>query len=399
MPRKVTMISGDSHLDFSPERWTHHVPEKWRERAPRRIKLANGDDAFIVENSRPHSPSLQITGTGRAYDKHDARGISYEGPGTGTPAQRLREQDQDGVDAEILYTHPSYLASWRGITDNEPYVAMIHAYNEWLIEEYCSFAPDRLIGTGIIPDTNLSDAIAELKFCAKAGYKSVCLYKFPSGKGYPVAEDDQFWAATIDLGMPVTAHTNGGTTRFMREGPVYQYGKTPARVIPGRDPISLLFRFSNDNPMAPLQLAFTGLFDRFPKLQIYWAETQSGWLAYSLAQIDDNYVRNRYWAERDWGVKPLKENPSYYLKENSLWGFMKDPIGVRMRHDVGVKALLWGSDFAHATGDWPESRSMIDETFAGVPADERYAMLAGNAIRYFKLKDTVPELSDVSRAA
>ena len=81
--------------------------------------------------------------------------------------------------------------------------------------------------------------------------------------------------------MPITAHTNGGTTRFMREGPVYQYSKTPARVIPGRDPISLLFRFSNDNPIAPLQLAFTGLFDRFPKLQIYWSETQAGWLAYS----------------------------------------------------------------------------------------------------------------------
>ena len=179
MPRKVQIISGDSHLDFSPERWTHRVPEKWRDRAPRRIKLANGDDAFIIENRRPHSPSLQITGTGTSYEKHDARGISYEGPGTGTAAQRLREQDQDGIDAEILYTHPSYLNSWRGISDDEPYVAMIHAYNEWLIEEYCSFAPDRLVGTGIIPDTNLSDAIAELKFCAKAGYKSVCLYQVP----------------------------------------------------------------------------------------------------------------------------------------------------------------------------------------------------------------------------
>ena len=53
-------------------------------------------------------------------------------------------------------------------------------------------------------------------------------------------------------------------------------------MIPGRDPISLLFRFSNDNPIAPLQLAFTGLFERFPKLKVYWAETQAGWLAYSL---------------------------------------------------------------------------------------------------------------------
>ena len=39
MPRKITMISGDSHLDFSPERWTHRVPQKWRDRAPRQIKL------------------------------------------------------------------------------------------------------------------------------------------------------------------------------------------------------------------------------------------------------------------------------------------------------------------------------------------------------------------------
>jgi hypothetical protein len=98
-------------------------------------------------------------------------------------------------------------------------------------------------------------------------------------------------------------------------------------------------------------------------------------------------------------MQPLKCKPSAYLRERNLWGFMKDPLGVRLRHDIGVKALLWGSDFAHATGDWPESRRVIDETFVGVPADERYAMVAGNAIEFFHLKDTVPELSDLSRAA
>jgi predicted TIM-barrel fold metal-dependent hydrolase len=399
MPRKVQMVSGDSHLDFPPERWTHRVPAKWRDRAPRRIKLANGDDAFIIENRRPHSPSLQITGTGGAYDKHDINGVSYDGPGTGSPARRLGEQDQDGVDAEVLYTHPSYMSSWRGISDDEPYLALIRAYNSWLIEEYCSFAPDRLIAMGVIPDTGVNDAIAELEFCARAGYKGVCLYKFPSGKGYALPEDDRFWAAAIELGMPITAHTNGGTTRFSREGPVYRYSETPDRAAPGRDPVSLLVRFTSDNALAPLQLAFAGVFDRFPKLRVYWAETQVGWLPYCLSQIDDNYERNRYWAERDWSMQPLKCKPSAYLRERNLWGFMKDPLGVRLRHDVGVKALLWGSDFAHATGDWPESRRVIDETFVGVPADERYAMLAGNAIEFFHLKDTVPEVSDLTRAA
>ena len=77
---------------------------------------------------------------------------------------------------------------------------------------------------------------------------------------------------------------------------------------------------------------------------------------------------------------------------------MKDPFGVRTRHDIGVKTLLWGSDFAHAAGDWPDSRKIIDETFSGVPEDERYDMLAGNAARFFHLKDTVPTTEEIGSA-
>ena len=115
--RDYKMISGDSHLDIVPERWRDRVPERWRDRAPRLIQLPNGNDAFIVEGRPPHSPGLQITGTGTDYAKHDVKGITYVGPGTGTAEKRLEEQTLDGVDAEILYTHPSYMNSWRGIRD------------------------------------------------------------------------------------------------------------------------------------------------------------------------------------------------------------------------------------------------------------------------------------------
>ncbi len=385
MARQYTMISGDSHLDIVPERWTHRVPERWRDRAPRLIKLPNGNDAFIIEGRPPHSPGLQITGTGTEYDKHDISGITYVGPGTGTPEKRLTEQDQDHVDAEVLYTHPSYLNSWRGIKDNEPYLAMIRAYNGWVAEEYCSVAPDRLIGTGMIPDTGIDDAVAELEYCASVGFKGVCIYRFPNGKGYPTPEDDRFWAAALDHNMPITAHTNGGTTRFLRDGPVFEYSNITIDAVPGRDPVNLLCRFSGDMPMAPLQLAYAGVFDRFPNLRIYWAEAQAGWLPFSFAQVDDNYNRNRYWAERLYGLKPMQQKPSEYLKERNLWGFMRDPFGVSMRHAIGVDSLIWGSDFAHATGDWPESLKTVNETFVGVPEDERYKMLAGNAVAFFHL--------------
>jgi predicted TIM-barrel fold metal-dependent hydrolase len=132
-----------------------------------------------------------------------------------------------------------------------------------------------------------------------------------------------------------------------------------------------------------------GVFDRFPNLKIYWAESQAGWLPYSFDQIDDNHERNRYWGERDYGFKAPAKKPSEYLKENCLWGFMRDPWGVQCRNVIGVDVLIWGSDFAHAAGDWPLSQQVLDESFADVVADERKQMVCDNAIKYFHLDASV----------
>ena len=49
MARNYRYISADSHFESPPEQWTHRVPKQYRERAPRRIKLANGRDALLLE--------------------------------------------------------------------------------------------------------------------------------------------------------------------------------------------------------------------------------------------------------------------------------------------------------------------------------------------------------------
>ena len=46
MSRQYRYFSADSHFESLPETWTHRVPAKFRERAPRRIKLADGRDAM-----------------------------------------------------------------------------------------------------------------------------------------------------------------------------------------------------------------------------------------------------------------------------------------------------------------------------------------------------------------
>jgi predicted TIM-barrel fold metal-dependent hydrolase len=180
------------------------------------------------------------------------------------------------------------------------------------------------------------------------------------------------------------------------KGAIFQYPRTPKDKA-DRDPVSLMFRFAGEQPIAPLQMAMAGVFDRFPDLKIYWAESQAGWLPYSFDQIDDNHERNRYWGERDFGFKAPARRPSEYLKANCLWGFMRDPWGVKCRHDIGVGILLWGSDFAHATGDWPNSQKVINDSFIGVKNEERDKMLAGNAIRFFHL-DAAADLDAYGRA-
>ena len=49
MARSFHYFSADSHFECLPETWTHRIPAKYRDRAPRRIKLADGRDAIIKE--------------------------------------------------------------------------------------------------------------------------------------------------------------------------------------------------------------------------------------------------------------------------------------------------------------------------------------------------------------
>jgi hypothetical protein len=106
---------------------------------------------------------------------------------------------------------------------------------------------------------------------------------------------------------------------------------------------------------------------------------------FALFQIDDNYDRERYKMERNLGIPPLPKPPSAYLRQHALWGFMYDRVGVQRRHEIGVDRIMWGSDFAHAQGNWPESIEIIDEIMEGVPAGDRYQMVAGNAVDFFHL--------------
>ena len=394
MARKYQIISADGHVETPPESWVNYVPERYRDRAPRLIKLEKGGEGWIVEGQTMLHNGQNITGAKTLAPDAMGSGVKFKNdsyynadgtaaPGAGDARQRLREQDIDGVDAEILFPPVFATRFIEGIADKEAYLSMVQAYNTFLGQDYCSVAPDRLIGNGIIPVTGIDDAIAEVKRIKSLGIRAISPHQFPNGGGTAKPEDDKFWETVLDLGLAISPHANFGD----RQAPPPSGAGTGDRqfiaaIGGGHSPI---YNMS--------QLIGTGLLDRFPQMRIYFAETNAGWMAFELWKWDDNYKL----FHEAFGVN-LKMLPSEYLKKHFLFSFIRDPISMKVRDLIPVENLMWGSDFPHSVGSFPHSQGWLKEIFDGVPDDLRHKILHDNPIEFFGL-DPNKELTLTPQAA
>ena len=388
MAREYRVISADSHLEVPVWKWTDRIPSKYRDRAPRRLLLPEGGDAVIGEGG-VHPVGLALC-AGKPYGDFQWIGVTAEEQhGTGDPESRLREQDQDGIDAEALFPGGGSQGI-RSVKDPEAFLAMNRAYNDFL-SDYCSPAPDRLLGLAQIPDTGIEDAIEEMERVRKMpGIAGVVLNKYPAGKDVTSPEDDRFWAASLELDMPVTIHVQIGSHQYYKDGLMGQYPKKPGPMALNphvTDFIKRCARYAISGGYNSTQMVLSGVFDRFPNLRVFMAETQIGWIPNYYDQFDDLYARLHHVGEQELGLAPLSRKPSEYLRDHFLWGFMRNPVGVRMRHEIGVENIMWSSDFPHSECDWPHSIDVIEEAMVGVPDDERYKIVAGNAVDFFRLED------------
>lgn len=375
MARNYRTISVDGHLEIKPEQWRDWVEPKYRERAPRSFEI-DGKTAFLAENSPLYMRTDHNPGTPpEAWTLDDY--VRYEDmPGAGPPEQRLREQDVDGIDAEVLFTG-SAINHANQITDDDAYLAVVRGYNEFLAKQYCAVDPDRLIGLGVIPRRGVDDAIAELEHCEELGLKGVVLSAYPNGKDRLSPQDDRFWAAASEMDMTITVHgglpTRGGG----------DYLPTRLTIPVGRRACAC----------TPLAMAIEGVFDRFPKLQIFFGETDIGWIPFFMDQVDIFYRKGYHFQYlKKQGLKDLDRPPTEIMREHTYWGFMEDRLGLELLSQyghMGLDRVMWESDFPHKPTSWPHSMDQIQRVFAGFSEEEKYQMTVGNAIRLFRL-DTAP---------
>ncbi len=390
MADQYDFISSDTHLEVLPERWTGRAPKQYQEQMPRTVPHPYGGDAIHIEGAPLFQVAYLDLRAGRSAEDWQPFDVKVEDTaGVGSPQQRLQEQDADGCAAEVIFPNmQAGPALWRNIADDAAYAAANHAYNTWLGEDYCSVNPQRLLGLGVIPMTNIDDAIKELEHSAKLGLKGVLLSSFPNGMAYPQPEDDRFWAAAMDMHMPITAHVAFNRAGKRAEQPTFKYPAENPEILRKvrRGLVDQMALLGLQAAVSFSQLIADGVFDRFPDLQIFFAETRLGWIPFWMEEADFWYERHRHWAQRYLGFKPIKRRPSEYIKENFLFSVQgPEHVAIELRHHIGVEHIMFATDFPHIECEWPNTRPTLESLTAKLAPEEKYKIVAGNVIDFFGL--------------
>jgi predicted TIM-barrel fold metal-dependent hydrolase len=162
------VLSADSHVVEPADVWTSRLDTRYRDRAPHVVKETNGmqGDFFVCEGLQPFSVSaFAVAGVDpRNYSSEMVKGYPGVRPGAWDPAQRVKDQEIDDVQGEVLYTSLGMLLY--GIEDGELRAASFRAYNDWLAD-FCSYDRRRFAGIALIPMDNVQDAVREIKRCAQ----------------------------------------------------------------------------------------------------------------------------------------------------------------------------------------------------------------------------------------
>ena len=205
------LISADAHVLEPPDLF-ERLPAQLRNRAPKLAQL-DGGDAWMIDGSDPVLlPATAATGSGYTrfnlnHQNGKPLGFADVLPGLYDPTARLREQDADSVQAEVLYPSAGLWEAITNLDDRDVKLACARAYNDW-ISEFCAHSPDRLLGLAKIPATTCEDAREELLRCVKElNLRGAVLDAWPSGKAVAGnADDDPFWEAVNETRVPVSLH-------------------------------------------------------------------------------------------------------------------------------------------------------------------------------------------------
>ncbi|MDW3214609.1 MAG: amidohydrolase family protein [Ilumatobacteraceae bacterium] len=355
------LISADSHVNEPADLWVSRVAAKFRDRVPRVERFEQGD-AWVIEGLDGPMP-IGLNACAGQDPRLRQNWVRFDEIRTGgwDPAARVQEIEVAGVDAEVLYPTPRLSHAIFATTEPDFHLAQVQAYNDWL-HEYASYDLRKFRALPILPNRGVDQALAEIeRVGGRPSTGGFVIGAYPSGELTPQPEDDPVFAALEERNITLNIHVSLKNTMPVQKNLL---------ALPAAG------RFTGATTHL-IDLIFSGVFDRFPALQLVFAEVDCGWLPYFKEQLDDGFSRYRFRFD-------LAKLPSEYIQEHVHFSWVTDTFGIDNRHHIGVERMLWSSDYPHGSSNYPDAWSPTMAAMAGVPLAERNLMLKGNAQRLYK---------------
>ena len=380
----MVLVSVDDHVVEPPNVFEDRLPAQYVDLAPQFITRADGTNAWVYEGVEMSNVALNAV-SGRPREEYGLEPTSFDDirPGTWDIDERVRDMSANGVLGSLCFpSFPSFCGQLFARTqDKDVALAMVRAYNDWHIDEWCGTHPGRFIPCPIPAIWDPQVLADEVRRTARKGAHAVTFSENPTKLGWPSFHTDHwdpFWQACSDEQVVVCMHI-GSSSSITITSP-----DAPIDCMITLPPINLV--------QCATDLVWSPVLRKFPDLKIALSEGGIGWIPYFLERIDYQYGRHRAWTGQDFGDKL----PSEVFNEHVLTCFISDKFGVASRDFLDMDNVMWECDYPHSDSTWPFAPEDVWTEIGGLDDHDIDRITHVNAMNHFHY-DPFPALGGRER--
>jgi len=297
---------------------------------------------------------------------------------------RQRQIEADGLAGEVVFpnTIPPFFPS--GLLVSRPPAdarelelrwAGLQAHNRWLVE-WCEELPGRRAGLAQVFPNDVEASVAEIHWAADHGLKGILFPAVPPDADVPKLwsrDYDPIWAACAETGLSVNQHGGAGLPDF-----------STADIRNFLMIMEVPF-FANRSLW---HVILSGVFERHPDLQFVMTEQRTGWVPEILRKMDGMWQLFRHGGVGE--MRPdaamLDRAPSSYFSTNCTMGasFPSRDEADAIR-ELGVGNVMWGSDYPHREGTYPDSVASLRHVFHDWDPADLHELFGGTAAKLYGL--------------
>jgi predicted TIM-barrel fold metal-dependent hydrolase len=368
----MILISVDDHIVEPPDMFKNHLSKKYQDEAPRLVHNADGSDTWQFRDIVIPNVALNAV-AGRPKEEYgiEPQGLDEIRPGCYKVDERVKDMNAGGILGSMCFpSFPGFAGRLFATEDPEFSLALVQAYNDWHVEEWCGAYPARFIPMTLPVIWDAEACGKEIRRNAARGVHSLTFSENPSAMGYPSFHSDYWtpvWEALVDTETVMNVHI-GSSGRLAITAP-----DAPMDVMITLQPMNIV--------QAAADLLWSAPIKKYPTLKIALSEGGTGWIPYFLDRADRTYEMHSTWTGQDFG----KQKPSDVFREHFLTCFISDPVGVELRDQIGTDNICWEADYPHSDSMWPDAPEELDAVLKkyDVPDADINKMTYENAMKWY----------------